>query len=399
MYVGIIIGVLLIVFVWLTLDYKHGRKSHLQTAKNHEYPIRHSDLTLFTNGENLYENLFTEIKAAKKHIHILFYIVGHDRISRDFLDLLMTKARNGVEVRLLIDWVGGHKVPRKKIRALKESGVQFYHSHIPRLPYLFYSLNVRNHRKISIIDGKVGYVGGFNIGQEYLGEDPKYGTWRDYHLKMEGEGVQDLQKQFLHDWCSASKLDLMSNQSYFPPLHQGQMMMKMVPTDGLYLKDSMIHLLRLAKDEILIGTPYFIPGKDITEELGRATARGIKVKILFPRIADHLLVKDGAFPYIKKLKKEGVQFFFYEEGFYHAKLLVIDDKICDIGTANLDKRSLFLNYEINCFVYDKEFVQEVKDKLRKDLSDSTFITDKEIKKRTLTDRIRESFATLVSNFL
>ena len=185
--------------LWVFMDFTLGRKKHLASAKTNTLPVRESDLAIFAEGPKLFDDLFSELQNAKQHIHILFYIVQDDKISQEFLSILKQKVKNGVEVRLMVDWVGSG-LKRKTIKSLKAAGVEFAYSQMPKLPFLFYSSQVRNHRKITVIDGQIAYLGGFNIGEEYNNHDPKLSPWRDYHLKMTGEGVSDLQSEFLEDW-------------------------------------------------------------------------------------------------------------------------------------------------------------------------------------------------------
>jgi len=360
--------------------------------------MRSGDLQLFTIGETLFEDLFTEIKNATHHVHILFYIVKNDRFCHEFLSLLKEKAKQGVEVRLLIDRIGGKHISRQAIESLEKVGVQFHFCHIPKFPYLFYSFNARNHRKISVIDGKIGYIGGFNIGKEYLGNDPKLGFWRDYHIKVTLEGVWDLQKQFLFDWADASNEHLYNDSTYFPSLPSGHIKMKIVPTDGAYLQGVFLNLIEQAEKEIMIGTPYFIPGDKIMKALIDAAKRGVTIKIMTPRASDHPFVKHASYPYFKILIQYGIELYHYEKGFYHAKVIVIDEKICDVGTANFDKRSLYINHEINCLIYDRDFITDVKMQLRKDLASATLLTHDDLN-RNFLDRSKESISTLISHFL
>ncbi|EIJ83910.1 cardiolipin synthase [Bacillus methanolicus] len=365
----IIISILLII-LWLTIDYTVGKRNHLSKLKRRTFPIRESSLQIFTNGPELFDDLFSELKAAKQHIHILFYIVKNDQFSQDFLNILKEKAKSGVEVRLLLDWFGSLKISRKAIDDLKTAGVKFAFSHVPKLPFLFYSFQARNHRKIAVIDGKIGYIGGFNIGKEYINKDPKLNPWRDYHLKVTGEGVHDLQKEFLFDWFKATKTNLQHNSTYFPALAKGRFRHQILPYEGLFLEESYSTLIRMAESSIIIGSPYFIPSPRLVSDLRIALKRGISVTILVPFITDHFLVKEASFVYFKKLINEGAEVYEYMKGFYHSKVIIIDDSICDIGTANFDKRSLFLNHEINCYVFDKVFIGKVKAILQKDIQDA-----------------------------
>ncbi|MCA1032139.1 cardiolipin synthase [Bacillus timonensis] len=395
----IVIIILLTILLWLFSDLKLGRKNHLHVVGKREYPMRKSDIELFTHGEELFSDLFTELKNAKKHIHILFYIVKNDKISHDFLTLLAKKAKEGVEVRLLLDRIGSKKVEQPYLDQLIQDGGHFSFCHLPKPPFFFYSLQARNHRKITVIDGRIGYIGGFNVGNEYLGQDPKFGFWRDYHLKLTGEGVKDLQTQFRYDWEDATGITFPKTDNYFPELQQGNTEMKLVPTDGAYLQEHFLELLNSAKKEIIIGSPYFIPGKRIFQTLLDLAHRGINITILLPKKADHMLVKEASFPYIIPLLKSGVSIYHYEKGFYHAKTIMIDMKMCDIGTANFDKRSLYLNHEINCYIYSEQLVHTVREALNEDLSHASIITLQQVKKRSVIHRLKEVIATLISHFL
>ncbi|WP_430392851.1 cardiolipin synthase [Bacillus suaedaesalsae] len=391
--------VLLIIFIWMIVDYKLGRFFHIRRMKKRSYPTRKSDIALFITGQKLYDDLFYEIKNAKKHIHILFYIVKDDNISNTFLELLMDKAKQDVEVRLLLDRIGSVNLTKLMIQKLKDSGVQFSFCHVPKLPFIVYSINERNHRKIAVIDGKTGYVGGFNIGKEYLGQDPKLGDWRDYHLRIVGEGVQDLQTQFLQDWKKATKENALDNDAYFPQQLPGKHEHSIVPTHGVFLQDVFIDLIRGAKSEIIIGTPYFIPSRKLFNEILQAAKRGVNVHVIVPMRADHPFVKEAAIPYFKPLLQAGCNVYRYYYGFFHAKVIVVDGEICDIGTANFDKRSLFLNHEINCIITDRPFIDEVRESLLRDIDFSEKVTMDFLQNRSILQRLKEVFSKLISKLL
>ena len=229
---AIILILLLLIVIWFLLDFLIGRKKHLQTFKPQTFPLRKSDINLFAAGPALFNDYFSELKAAKKHIHISFYIVHDDDISLQFFDILQKKAQEGVEVRLMADSIGAKKVTKEMIEDLRQAGGQFVFSQEIKPPFLFYSLQVRNHRKITVIDGKIGYLGGFNIGKEYINLDPKLTPWRDYHLKFKGEGVQDLQTCFLRDWQRDAKVKIREQESYFPALEKGQYSIKFSQQKG-----------------------------------------------------------------------------------------------------------------------------------------------------------------------
>ncbi len=385
--------------IWLFTDYKLGRKKHLQNFREKKYPKRHSDIQLFSNGNPLFKDMFDEIRSAKKHIHILFYIVKDDKMSTEFLQLLKKKAEQGLEVRLLLDWMGSYKVKRSIIKEMRASGVSFSFCQVPKFPYLFYSSQERNHRKITVIDGKIAYLGGYNIGKEYIDQDPELSPWRDYHIKMTGEGVQDLQEEFLTDWFNATHQDLRKDETYFPALEKGKCQHQLAPTEGVLLERKYLQILDTVKKEVVIGTPYFIPSKALMQKLIEVLRKGIKLTILVPYNPDHALVKEAAFPYFRKLLTEGAEVHQYRKGFYHAKFILIDHEVLDLGTANFDKRSLFLNHEMNCYIYDKDCIRNMHDELKKDVENSTPLTLKMLNEPNVMRSIKEKLGTLISHFL
>ncbi|KFN04067.1 cardiolipin synthase [Bacillus clarus] len=396
----VFLSLLLICFaLWVKIDFSYGRILHLKRIRPRTFPLRRSDFHLYTSGTDLYDALFTDIKQAQHHIHILFFIVKNDEISQKFLQLLLNKAKQGIEVRLLLDRFGSHGLSKESIQLLQEHGVFFSFCHKVKLPFLFFSANQRNHRKITIIDGKIGYIGGFNIGEEYLGHNSKLGLWRDYHLRLAGEGVQDLQSQFLHDWRDETNENLLKRTMYFPRQQSGDVLHRFIPTDGAYLQSTFLHLIKNAKEELYIGTPYFIPGKKIMDALLEARQRGVHITILVPQKADHPLVREAKFPYCRKLIRAGANIYAFKEGFFHAKIIIVDDYICDIGTANFDMRSLYINHEINCLLYDKAFIQEVKNKMDKDIDGSILLSWKDVHSLSIIDKGKEWIGTIFAFFL
>ncbi|MDR4982135.1 cardiolipin synthase [Bacillus cereus] len=390
---------LICVTLWITIDFSYGRFLHLKRVHSRTFPLRQSDFHLYTYGKDLYDALFTDIKRAKQHVHVLFFIVKNDEISREFLKLLMDKAQEGIEVRLLLDRFGSHYLSTEAIRSLQKNGVSFSFCHKVKFPFLFFSANQRNHRKITVIDGEIGYIGGFNIGEEYLGHNQKLGLWRDYHLRLTGEGVQDLQKQFLHDWFDDTNQYLLNTSLYFPKQQPGAILHQFIPTDGAYLQNTFLHLIENAKEELFIGTPYFIPGKKIMSALLKARERGVQITILVPEKADHALVREAKFPYCRKLIQAGCNIYAFQQGFFHAKIIIVDNHICDIGTANFDMRSLYVNHEINCLLYDKNFIQTVKNKLHEDLECSSLLSFEDVNSLSLIERGKEWLGTILAFFL
>lgn len=395
----IIAGIAAILSIWLIMDYKLGRKKHLAGLKEKEYPLRKSNIQLFSNGNPLFSDMFAEIRSAKQHIHILFYIVKNDQFSKDFFSLLKQKAKEGVEVKLLLDWVGSNKVKRSMVKDLIANGAHFSFCQVPRPPFLFYSFQERNHRKITVIDGKIGYLGGFNIGKEYIDQDPKLSPWRDYHLKILGEGVRDLQEEFLLDWQQATDSKEMHHEKYYPPLFQGDSEHQLKPTEGVFLEEIYSEILGRAKRAVVIGTPYFIPSDRIFELLRSLLRKKIQITVIVPFHSDHPLVKEASFKYFRILIQEGAKIYQYQKGFYHAKFILIDDEILDIGTANFDKRSFFLNHEMNCYIYDKKCIKQMRKELEQDLENCLPLTLQDLNKPNPWRDLKERVAALVSTFL
>ncbi|QWG87029.1 cardiolipin synthase [Bacillus mycoides] len=385
--------------LWITIDLSYGRIVHLKRVRSRSFPLRQSDFRLYTYGNDLYDALFTDIKQAKHHVHVLFFIVKSDDISRTFLKLLIDKAQEGIEVRLLLDRFGSHYLSKEAIYSLQKHGVSVSFCHKVKFPFPFFSANQRNHRKITVIDGKIGYIGGFNIGEEYLGHNQRLGLWRDYHLRLTGEGIQDLQKQFLHDWLDDTDQNLLDSSLYFPMQQPGTILHRFIPTDGAYLQNTFLHLIESAKKELFIGTPYFIPGKKIMNALLKARKRGVQITILVPQKADHALVREAKFPYCRKLIQAGCDIYAFQQGFFHAKIIIVDDHTCDIGTANFDMRSIYINHEINCLLYDKHFIQEVKSKFEEDLERSLLLSFEDVNPLSIIDRGKEWIGTILAFFL
>jgi len=390
---------LICVTLWITIDLLYGRILHLKRVRSRTFPLRQSNFHLYTYGQDLYDALFTDIQQARHHVHVLFFIVKNDKISREFLKLLIDKAQEGIEVRLLLDRLGSHYLSNEAIRSLQKHGVSFSFCHKVKFPFPLFSANQRNHRKITVIDGKIGYIGGFNIGEEYLGHNQKLGLWRDYHLRLTGEGIQDLQKQFLHDWLDDTDQNLLDSSLYFPKQQPGTILHQFIPTDGAYLQHTFLYLIESAKQELFIGTPYFIPGKKIMHALLKARKRGVQITILVPEKADHALVREAKFPYCRKLIQAGCNIYAFQQGFFHAKVIIVDDYLCDIGTANFDMRSLYINHEINCLLYDKHFIQTVKNRFHKDLENASLLSFKDVSPLSLIDRGKEWLGTILSFFL
>ncbi|BCB05967.1 cardiolipin synthase [Bacillus sp. KH172YL63] len=389
------------VIAWLLIDFKLGRSQFIRTRTRRDYEKRHSDIRLFSRGPELFDVMFKEIKEADSSIHVLFYIVQDDHFALRFMELLKEKAKEGVEVRLLMDQIGSHNVPKSEVRELRDAGVEVDFCRRVKPPYFFFSSQQRNHRKITVIDGKIGYLGGYNIGKEYIDENdiPELSPWRDYHLRLEGEGVHDLQTEYCIDWFRATGKELRNDEQYFPPAGKGSCQHQIFPTEGVNIEDFFKKFIDGAREEVIIGTPYFIPTPILMDALCNALDRGVQVRVIIPNYADHMLVKEAAFPYFRTLLSKGAKVYQFMNGFYHAKVLIVDNHFCDIGTANFDKRSFFINFEINNLIFDEGFIQTLKKEMKKDMEASDPLSESDLASVSLLTRVKEKIASSISILL
>jgi len=358
---------------------------------------------VFTDGTDKFKELFKCIINAQHHIHILYFIVKRDSLGKQLIRILTEKAREGVEVRLLIDALGNqlHTSDLESLTAAGGKVVQFFPSF---LSYINLRLNYRNHRKLAIIDGKVGFVGGFNVGNEYIGLKKKMGYWRDTHLKIQGTAVQDMQNRFLLDWRVASGDELTQLPRYYPKFES-------LGTSGIQIvscgpdspqeeiKQGYIKMINSAKERICIQTPYFIPDESIQEALKIAALSGVDVQIMIPNKPDHAFVYWATYSFIGDLLNAGVKAFIYNNGFLHAKTIVVDQKICSVGTANFDIRSFKLNFEVNAFIYDVDISENLQQAFDKDLELCLTLTLEQYNNRSSMIKFKESISRLLTPVL
>ncbi|MFT8319788.1 MAG: cardiolipin synthase [Bacillus sp. (in: firmicutes)] len=362
---------------------------------------------VFTDGHKKFEQLLKDIKQAKKSVHLQYYIFKNDGIGSRLINLLVEKAKEGVEVRLLYDELGSRTLRRRIFKTLKAAGGQVEVFFPSKLHLINLRLNYRNHRKLAIIDGHIGYIGGFNVGDEYLGLNPKYGYWRDTHLRIIGTAVYAIQTRFILDWNQASHLQGISySPEYFPDRTDeiiGNIGMQIVSSgpdsEWEQIKNGYIKMITAAKESVFIQTPYFIPDTSLLDTLRIAALSGIDVKIMIPNKPDHMFVYWATYSYIGEMLKAGAKIYIYENGFIHAKTLMVDRKITSVGTANIDMRSFRLNFEVNAFIYSEAFANLLTDGFLEDLQLSTQLTLEKYNKRSLFIRFKESFSRLLGPIL
>lgn len=367
------------------------------------------DWMYFSNGKDKYKQLFADIEQATESIHLLYFIVREDEVGEKLIDLLTQKASQGVEVRLVYDSAGCFGTRLNYFKPIIEAGGHVYHFHPPTFRLIGLNYNYRNHRKIVVIDGRIGYLGGMNIGKEYMSLDPKYAPWRDGHIRLVGEAVADLQYRFIKDYllvCEDDKDELhikeQLNHYYKSSLVMTPCPIQIVsagpdtPTDDI--KMAFIKMMQVATTSIRIQTPYFIPDSLFLETLKIAAYSGVKVEVMIPTIADHHYVHRTTTSYIKELREANITVYLYE-GFLHSKNLIIDDEICTVGSTNIDQRSFKINYEINAFIYDKELTDQVVYQFHKDVNNCRIVDETYEREKSLIIRIEEGIYRLISMLL
>lgn len=383
-------------------------------ANNSDSPIfTNNEVTIFQNGVEKFQALKREIAKAKDHIHLEYYIVKDDGIGGEIKDLLILKAKEGVKVRFIIDKVGSIKLSKSYIKDLKNGGVnvvQYSYFLAPILKLINTQINYRNHRKIVVIDGKVGFLGGINIGDEYLNKGT-LGYWRDTHMMVKGDFVLGLQSTFLDDFLTIEKANNDYSfydkdfNSYFPPAEtQGTSIMQIVKSgpDSPYssIMQGILKLIYLAKDHIFIATPYFVPTESIMEALKIAILSGVKVKILVPSVPDHIAVFLASKTYLAELLDCGAEIYTYTStGFLHCKVITADGTISSLGTANMDIRSFELNYEINSIIYDPNVSLKLEDDFLQDLKNSTKIDPFHYSSANRIEKLAQGVARIFSSLL
>ncbi|QKJ64146.1 cardiolipin synthase [Flavobacterium sp. M31R6] len=368
-----------------------------------------NEVKLLINGEHKFPEVIAALKAAQHHIHIEYYIYEDDKIGNEVAEILIQKAKEGIAVRFIYDDFGSYAIRKKMVARMKAEGVEVFPFHKITFIALANRMNYRNHRKIIVIDGKTAFVGGINISDKYINNTtyPKKLFWRDTHLRIDGPGIYYLQYLFFCAWNFCAKDNLQPDSSFFPEISSfkgnGNKLVQIAasgPDSGrptiLY---SLLQAISLAKEEVLITTPYFIPGESIKDVLLVAALGGVSVKLLVPGISDSVLVNSAAHSYYSDLLKAGVEIYLYKKGFIHAKTLVTDKNMSIVGTANMDYRSFDLNFEVNAIVYDHEIAKELANVFYSDIKDAEKIDGNNWEVRPLYKQLVERTARLISPLL
>ena len=364
-----------------------------------------NDVEIYTDGKEYFAHLYEAVSTAKEFIHIQSYIIKNDELWQALEKLLYKKVKEGVQVRILYDSMGCRKMGKRDWERIQRKGIQvgeFFPAFFKRLHL---RINYRNHRKIIVIDGTSAYVGGFNIGREYLGLDKKFGYWRDTHLRISGSAAVSLHVRFILDWNYATKQNLFENENLVHEFVPGQgkegvqIISSGPDTQNQEIRDNYQKLIGKARDHVYIQTPYLVPDEIIVNEIKMAAYSGIDVKIMIPCKPDHPLVYWATYSYVGELIDAGVKCYTYDNGFLHAKGVMSDGLVCSYGTANMDVRSFALNFEVNATIYSQKTTSKLEKIFEEDLEYCTEITPEVYAKRSLAIRIKEQFSRMFSFIL
>ncbi len=363
-----------------------------------------SETRVLTNGEETFSTLLEELQKAEHHIHMEYYIFRDDDIGTSIQQILIAKANEGVKVRFMYDAVGSIQLSKAFLREMKQAGIEVVAYGGAKILFFSSRVNYRNHRKIVVIDGTTGFIGGLNVGDEYLSRNKAYGFWRDTHMIVKGEAVRTLQIIFLQDWLHMTDQKILEPEYLSPDMeHRGDGAIQIIASgpdnERRALKNIFFAMITSARKSVWIATPYFIPDQDILTALRTAALSGLDVRLLFPAKPDKWLPFLASHSYFPSLLEVGAKIYEYERGFLHSKLLIIDGEMATIGTANMDMRSFHLNFEVNALLVDTESVRRIVYDYERDLKYTKEIVHEEFMNKRITKRVLESAARLLSPLL
>ncbi len=364
---------------------------------------RTNQVNVLNDGTETFGDMLEALDRAEDHIHMEFYSLADDRLGNVFKDLLLEKAAQGVDVKVIYD-VGSWGVMTTRFkRELIKGGVRIEPFIPVSFPWFASELNNRNHRKVLVVDGKEGYVGGLNIGDKYLEGDPILGYWRDVHLRVEGEAVHSLQAIFLVDWYFVSE-EFLNEHRHFPEVTaKGEHMVQIVPSgpdsDHASIMQAFFSVISNAETYVYISMPYFIPNESILTAMKTAALGGVDVRLILPERGDSLLVNLSSSSFFEELLEAGVKVYLYQKGFNHSKVIMVDDVFSSVGTSNMDMRSFHQNFEVNAILYDEETTKRLSADFMKDIENSRLLDLVEFMDRSYIRRFKESSARLLAPVL
>ena len=378
-----------------------------------EYGItttENNKVKLLKSGEEKFNYLLEDIKKAKHHIHLEYFNFRNDSIANLTFKILGQKAKEGVKVRAIFDAFGNFSnnrpLKKKHLKEIRENGIEIVKFDPFKFPYINHAFH-RDHRKIVVIDGKVGYTGGMNIADYYINGLPEIGEWRDMHARIEGESVQELQKIFLRMWKKSTGEEI-NGQIYYP---NNEDTLKIYEQENIAIVDRhptktskvmrrvYAKAIETANNKVQIINPYFTPTNIITKAIKKALEKGVQVEIMIPGKSDIKFTPEAAFYIANKLRKEGADIYIFNGGFHHSKIMMIDSIYCTVGSTNLNSRSLRYDYEVNAFIFNQETTNEMTALFNKDKENSTLLTRDVYLKRSPWKRFVGWFAHLLTPFL
>ena len=371
----------------------------------------HNKLKLLKSGEEKFIDLFQKIEEAKHHVHLEYFNFRNDSIANALFELLAKKAKEGVEIRAIFDAFGNFSnnqpLKKKHLKEIRENGIEIVKFDPLRFPWINHVFH-RDHRKIVVIDGKIGYTGGMNIADYYIEGLPEIGDWRDMHIRIEGEAVNYLQDIFLDMWNKCTQQEIGGN-IYYPlrndlasTCQSGKSVAiidRYPRKDPKTMREVYANAIENAESKVQIINPYFTPVKRIKKAIKRAVKKGVKVEVMIPGKSDIGFTPDAALYIANQLRKKGVDIYIYNGGFHHSKIMMIDSLYCTVGSTNLNSRSLRFDYEVNAFIFDKETTDELIQMFKEDQEDSTLLTAEMYKKRSTWKKFIGWFAHLFTPFL
>ncbi|MCR4764922.1 MAG: cardiolipin synthase [Bacteroidaceae bacterium] len=384
----------------LPADYQ-GLISLFQNT-NHAFPYSHNYTKIFTTGADWIKALLSELQLAEDHIHLQSYIFADDEVGRQVRDVLVQKARQGVTIRVIYDDVGSWQTPNTFFDTMMGAGIEVRSFLKVRFPLFTNKANYRNHRKLVVIDGRTGFIGGMNLADRYV-KGVSWGIWRDTHMIIKGKAVHGLQTAFLLDWYFTDRT-LYTSARYYPEIgNMGPSMIQVVTSSpvqpGQEIVKGLVKAISNAKHYFYIQTPYFLPTESMLNALQTAALSGVDIRLMIPEKSDTKMTYWGSRSYVSDMLKFGVKVYFYQKGFLHSKLMVSDDRLTTIGSTNMDFRSFEHNFEANAFIYDQQVAEEARSIFLADQRDCVQISLKQWEKRHRRSKIIESLVRLMSPLL
>lgn len=372
------------------------------TQVNSALTFEGNQVEFYTNGYSMIQSMIRELSRARHHIHLEYYIFEDDAVGRLLRDVLIDRARAGVKVRVLYDDVGCWKVDHAFYEQMLCEGIEVQGFLKVRFPQFTSKVNYRNHRKLTIIDGEVGFIGGMNIAERYL-KGVSWGSWRDTQVKLSGKAVYGLQTAFLTDWYAVDR-SLITSAEYFPAMpSRGETIAQIVTSDPVgEWKDIMQGLMMAicsARHYFYVQSPYFVPTEQIKTALQTAALSGVDIRLMLPKRADTWLIHESSLSYLEDMMKAGVKIYLYRRGFLHSKLMVCDDELSTVGSTNMDFRSFEHNFEANAFFYDKMTALAIKNIFLEDQKHCLLLSSKIWNKRSWKNKVIESVVRLLAPLL